>query len=175
MAVIEAIQTMYLEVENVTIMTFSSIPSTYEHLQLRVSTHDTHATGTDQLFVRLNNDTTSYYSSHHMQAYSGAGKTGSATTRTSLGYWGDAIGGNNLAGEYSTVVIDIQDYANTNKSTVLTFLSGSCPDADATKSIKFGSSLWESTTTVSEIDVYCISSAPLQRGTSGTLYGIRSS
>ena len=49
MAVIEAIQTMYLEVDNVTIMTFSSIPSTYEHLQLRLSTHDTHATGTDQL------------------------------------------------------------------------------------------------------------------------------
>jgi len=175
MAVIEAIQTTYLEVDNVTTVTFTSIPATYEHLQLRVSTHDQYATNTDQLYVRLNNDSGSNYSNHWMQGYSGSGVGATASTGDSYAKWGDAVGGNNAATEYSNSVIDILDYANTNKNTTVQYFSGSVPSLSAASTVKLGSSLWDATSAVNEIYVYVINTPAFQRGTEMTLYGLNSS
>lgn len=172
MAVIEAIQTTYLEVDNVTMVTFTSIPATYEHLQLRVSTHDQYAADVGELYVRLNNDSGSNYSNHSMK---GATSTASADASTGNGYgeWGDAVAANNPAGFYSNSIIDILDYANTNKNTTVQYSSGSA--ATSSPIVRFGSSLWDDTSAVSEIDVYVIDTPAFQRGSEFTLYGLNSS
>jgi hypothetical protein len=174
MAVIEAIQTTYLENNDVQIVTFASIPATYEHLQLRVSTHDLYAVGANYLLIRLNNDSGSNYSSHFMEGY-GSSTFATGETGQSYGKWGTAIGANNLATEYSNSVIDILDYANTNKNTTVQYLSGFGTGLSTAQNVKIGSSLWDSTAAVTEIDVYVINTPRFQRGTEFTLYGLNSS
>ena len=174
MAVIEAIETVYLEVNNVTIVTFASIPATYEHLQLRVSSHDQDTVSANYLYVRLNNDSGSNYSSHFVEGYSSSNYASAATGAT-YGKWGTAIGANNMATEYSNSVIDILDYANTNKNTTIQYLSGAATELAGARNVKFGSSLWDDTSAVSEIDVYVTGTPAFQRGTEMTLYGLNSS
>ena len=174
MAVIEAIETVYLEVDNVGIVTFDAIPATYEHLQLRVSTHDQYASAVGELYVRLNNDSGNNYSNHSMM---GATSTPSAEASTGNGYgeWGDAVAASNPVPFYSNSIIDILDYANTNKNTTVQYVSGGVTSISGNRFMKFGSSLWDDTSAVSEIDVYVTGTPAFQRGTEMTLYGLNSS
>ena len=174
MAVIEAIETVYLEVDNVTIVTFTAIPASYEHLQLRITSHDQDTIGANYLYVRLNNDSGSNYSNHFMEGYSASSFAGKNTAQT-LANWGGAIGANNQATEYSHSVIDILDYANTNKNTTVQYVSGGVTRISGNRFMKFGSSLWDDTSAVSEIDVYVTGTPAFQRGTEMTLYGLNSS
>ena len=177
MAVIEAIETVYLEVDNVGIVTFDAIPATYEHLQLRVSTHDQYASAVGELYVRLNNDSGNNYSNHSMM---GATSTPSAEASTGNGYgeWGDAVAASNPVPFYSNSIIDILDYATSNKNTTVQYSSGSV--ATSSPIVRFGSSLWDSRAedaadrAVNEIDVYVIDTPSYQRGSSFTLYGLNS-
>ena len=73
MAVIEAIATQYLEADAATV-TFSGIPATYEHLQLRASLRSTELVNAMRLKINLNGDTGTNYSNHNVR-----GSTSSAT------------------------------------------------------------------------------------------------
>ncbi len=173
MAVIEAIETVYLENSSATSVIFSSIPATYEHLQLRISSHDLYAATYDWIYLRLNTDNGANYSSHHMEGYSSStaagGETGKTYARlgTAVGSWSTVD-----AATYSPNVIDILDYANTNKNTTMTCLGGISQGATT---IRPSSSLWDSTAAVNRIEVYVLYTSPWQRGTEMTLYGLNSS
>ena len=84
-------------------ITFSSIPGTYKHLQLRITGLSTAA----DCVLNLNGNNANY--SHQLY---GNGATVSAAAYASQGY----IDAGNGAGTYPSVyVIDILDYADTNK------------------------------------------------------------
>ena len=173
MAVIEAIETTYLETSSATSVIFSSIPATYEHLQLRISSHDLYAAGYDWIYLRLNSDSGTNYSSHSMDGYSSSeaanGETGKTYARL-----GVAVGAWQTVGAvfFSPVVIDIFDSASANKHTTMTGTGGI---SGPSKYLRQGSSLWEDTAAVNRIEVYVLYDQPWQRGTSLTLYGLNSS
>jgi hypothetical protein len=173
MAVIEAIETTYLETSSATSVIFASIPATYEHLQLRISSHDLYASGYDWIYLRLNSDSGTNYSSHNVEGYSSS-ETAQAQTGATYARLGVAQGAWQTVGAvfYSPVVIDIFDYANTNKTTTMTGLGGVC---GTQKMLRQTSSLWEDTAAVNRIEVYVFYTEPFQRGTSLTLYGLNSS
>ena len=173
MAVIEAIKTTYLENDSVTSVIFSSIPATYEHLQLRISTHDLYVAGYDWLYLRLNTDNGANYTSHHIEGYSSSEAAGSETDKTYarlgtiVGSWTDVP-----VAIYSPNIIDIFDYANTNKNTTMMGFGGISGNR---RMLRQGSSLWEDTAAVNRIEVYVMYDQPWQRGTEMTLYGLNSS
>ena len=173
MAIIEAIETVYLGVDTVTMVTFSSIPSTYESLQLRISSHDQYATTYDYHYLRLNTDNGNNYSNHSWEGY-GSSKTSNAQTGYSYAKLGTAIGSWKTVGAvraptYSATIIDLIGYADSNRNTTMMAFGGASHGAQTQR---FGSSLWDSTSTVNRIDVYVVYTAPFQRGTEMTLYGI---
>jgi len=100
-------------------VTFSSIPSTYKHLQIRASS--IHATGGGVGYIRFNGVSGTSYVSHALvgtgsvaAAYVGSGPSGNNISF--LGYNG------NVATYPNTLIMDIQDYASTTKNkTVRTF------------------------------------------------------
>ncbi len=170
MAVIEAIATSYLEADNVTMVTFSSIPSTYESLQLRISSHDQYDTTYDYHYLRLNTDNGNNYSNHSWEGY-GSSKTSNAQTGYSYAKLGTAIGSwkTVAATTYSATIIDFIGYADSTRNTTMMAFGGASQGAQTQR---FGSSLWDNTTAVNRIDVYVVYTAPFQRGTEMTLYGI---
>ena len=162
-------------------ISFTSIPSTYTHLQIRYLAQTNRSLIIDDAFITINGDTTgANYYSHQIQgsgssasAFSSAGNGGggvgifwpyafSATASGSYNYW---AGG----------VIDVLDYANTNKNKTLRSLSGSNANGAAPSGypafVTLSSAAWFSTTAVSSITIK--SNGNFSQYSSFALYGIR--
>jgi len=148
-------------------ITFSSIPATYTHLQVRFIASMT-ASGPDDLKIRFNGDTASNYTRHYLY---GSGSTAGAGASASIAF--GAIGVNTLpttASTFGAGVVDILDYANTNKYKTLRALAGY--DANGSGYIALSSSLWQSSSAITSIELFPISST-FPQYSSFALYGIK--
>jgi hypothetical protein len=153
-------------------ITFSSIPSTYKHLQLRVLGRSTEAgAGKSNLIIKLNNDsTTANYRTHQL---TGDGSSASATTTTgSAGLrFNDTLSrAGNTAGVMAVQIIDIQDYTATMNRTVRMFSGIDTNDASGILGLYSG--LYISTTAITQIDYTC-PDGNLATTTVVALYGIK--
>lgn len=136
-------------------ITFSNIPSTYKHLQIRYMARDdrTGSSG-DYLKITLNSDTNANYSSHMLY---GNGSAAGATADTSVSNM--AIGRIPTAGHTASVfgvgVLDLLDYADTNKYKTLRLLSGYDTNNTGTEPgyLPFNSGSWRSTSAVTTITI----------------------
>jgi hypothetical protein len=149
-------------------ITFSSIPSTYKHLQIRgIGRSDRGGQPTDQIRYRLNGDTGSNYTYHELL---GNGSSASVYGQTaSVGIAGIITAPTTTSGIFGIAVIDILDYADTNKYTTLRFLSGY--DSNGSGQVLLGSSLWTDTSAVNSITLAAIAS--YVQYSSFALYGIK--
>ena len=174
MAVIEAIATQYLEAAAASV-TFDDIPSTYEHLQLRMSTRATQATNNQEsIFLQLGDsgdspvDTGSNYSMHYMKGQASTAGAGAQTGQASI-WLGKHPAGGAPAAWYSGITVDVLDYANTNKNTTIQS-TGNQLTTGSSPRVRFTSGLWDSTTAVNAILV--MGDTGLRRGCEFTLYGL---
>ena len=172
MAIIEAIATQYLEADT-TSVTFSSIPSSYETLQVRGSHRSVHASGGQQFFVEFNGSTSGYSS---VNGYGGNTSWNSShTTNQSKIYLYDGIHGTHPdAHEYGTFLMDIIDYANTSKNATVQMLVSGCLLYGTDSRVQMYAGLWDNTATVNAIKMWP-NSGVLTRGSHYTLYGLKSS
>ena len=172
MAVIEAIETIYLEADAVSVTT-ATLPDTYEHLQVRLSLHSKRA-GSDQLYFRPNSDSSSIYSFGFME--------GAATTATgNHAFTGYAFANlrempyvDSDAASYGTYIIDILDYRNTNKYSTIMYTQGmnGIVGTDPSR-VVLGSALWAVATEITTLHFYTIGTG-FSRGSSITVYGLNS-
>ena len=105
-------------------LSFTSIPSTYKHLQIRYTARSTAGTaGISGIQVGANSDSASgNYSFHRIV---GDGATASAYGSASQFDYILTLSNNaNTAGIYTAGVLDILDYASTNKTKTFRALSG---------------------------------------------------
>jgi hypothetical protein len=148
---------------------FTSIPSTYTHLQIRLLGRTTSAS--TELNVKFNDDanTANYYWHELYGTGSSVGAQSQATggTRLRTMYWGGLGGG---AGIFGVGVMDILDYANTNKNKVLRMLSGW--DSNGNGFVHLDSGLWMNTNAITKITLYPTSTT-LTEYSSFALYGIK--
>ena len=147
MAVIEAIATTYLEADVVTV-TMSGIPGTYEHLQLRISARSTRTSSAGWVRLGPNGDTSTGNKSHHrMQGSASTASAVADASTSSLIFYHMPSDYDADAGTYGGMVIDILDYANTNKNTTISVINWDGGDSTSTADyLHFGSGLWDSTT-----------------------------
>jgi hypothetical protein len=150
------------------VITFSSIPSTYKHLQLRYFARSTGATSSSELSITFNGDTTTgNYIYHRLGgngsiAFSGASSAGQSVI-------GDMPGTSINSNMFSIGVVDILDYANTNKNKTVRSLIGD--DYNGSGLIGLYSVLWAQTTAVNRIDITS-SVGNYATNTQFALYGI---
>ena len=132
-------------------ITFSSIPSTYKHLQIRCIVKDTYTAseGAQEGWLQLNADTASNYSYHRLN---GNGSTASASGVASNTVLDNAIsisyGTNSAVG---VAIIDIHDYASTTKFKTTRSFNG-C-DQNGAGYVRLSSGCWRSTSAVSSITI----------------------
>ena len=150
-------------------VTFSSIPSTYRHLQVRYLSRDT---STGQYFtVQFNSDTsTSSYTWHYLNGDGSTATAGNATTGT---FPGAVINYTAGAGTsiFSAGVVDILDYTNTNKYKTIRTLNGY--DANGSGVVNLTSSLWLNTTAITSIKFLFDGSNNIDQYSSFALYGVK--
>ncbi len=173
MAAFEAIASTTIGTEAATI-SFTSIPSSYEHLQLRAYVRTDRGFGGNQLlFMRFNSDTSSNYA-YHQLSYDGVSPAATGGASSTLMYCGYATGVLAPTGVYASFVVDLLDYASTNKHKTMRSLAGN--DLAGGGFLGFHSGVWMSTSAISSIQFGLVnSSAKLVTGTVVSLYGLRSS
>ena len=154
-------------------ITFSSIPSTYNHLMIVISgkCSSTSVNGTD-FNVQFNSDTGSNYRYSRNTTYAGSGGTVTLTgnngvTSIQLGnIWaGSATVNANIMGAIQMV---IPDYKSTTLRKTLIFQGGAYSDAPAAGN---GHGWWDSTSAITTVKLYSAGGGSLAAGTRATLYG----
>ena len=144
-------------------ITFSSIPATYAHLQLRATFF---AASGANLITRFNSDTAANYAAHDLYG-SGAAAAASATTSTANPYSGYTAGSTNPG----VMITDILNYSNTTTYKTSRTLTGS--DANGSGYIFMRSQLWMNTAAINTLTVTISGGANFTQYSSFALYGIK--
>jgi hypothetical protein len=163
----ESIQTIPVGVGGTSTITFSSIPSTYKHLQIRYnSSFSTTGSSDSFLTARFNSDTASNYNSHYVLGDGSGGSVGSSSSGNATNCWfGVTTSGN--TGVFQGNVIDILDYASTSKNKTIRVFSGS--DRNGNGVIVHASALWMNTAAMNSIVI----SGSISQYSHFALYGIK--
>lgn len=169
-----SIATATVDASGANTITFTSIPSTYTHLQIRWLARSAGAFNGDNFKITFNSDTASNYTQYH--EILGDGSTAAAYNATTSTFTevDQFAGGNKAANIFGAGVIDILDYTNVNKNKVIRALSGY--DANGTGAMVFGSGMWRNSSTA----ISSITFTTAQTGTPNfaqytqlALYGIK--
>ena len=167
----DSIQTVTVGAAQSTI-SFTSIPATYTHLQIRfIARDDGPGTGAVDLNLRFNSDTGSNYYWHAIYGngtIAGGTSAVSTLTATRMGY---ATEGASSANMFSGFVTDILDYKNTNKYKVHRTIGAS--ERNGSGNILFESGLWMSTSAITRIDITHGGAYNFNTYSSFALYGIK--
>ena len=160
----ESIATTTLTTATATV-TFSSIPSTYQHLQIRALTSNA-SFPTTSAYLYLNSDTTAgNYRNHYL-----FGSGSSAVAGTDGNAAVNGMMGNAMSTGPAVWVIDLLDYQNTNKNKTIRLLNGY--DANGSGYVWFGSNLWMNTAAVNTFTITA-GAGSFAQYSSFALYGIK--
>jgi len=152
--------------------TFSSIPSTYKHLQIRAIAK-TAANNNEEVNMRFNGVTTSSYASHYLTGDGNAVSSG-ATQTTSIYEIFRMTGQTNATGVYTASIIDIIDYASSSKNKTVFIQEGYNAGGGTSGSrSRVTSGLFNSTTAISSITIFTATSTNFASNTVFALYGIK--
>lgn len=159
-----------------TTLTFSSIPSTYDHLVLRGSARSTAATTYTSFSIRFNSDTGSNYYGGGIYFESSV-NGGSASASGSLTFGGIMYipGANSSTNTFSANEITIFNYKTSSYKKTSGGLSASPSATGANDSgIGYGGGIWNSTSAITTITL-TTSSGNFANGSTFRLYGISNS
>jgi hypothetical protein len=152
-AAYESIATVTVGSGGVSNIDFTSIPSTYQHLQVRgIGRVSGGTTGGSFVIVRFNGVSTGNVYAYHL--IGGDGSTvsvyggGNTNEMVSERY---PLNGDGSSSVFGTSIIDILDYKNTNKFKTLRSIGGF--DTNSSGAIYMDSGLWRDTNAITSINL----------------------
>jgi len=166
----ESIASNTLSVDTTTV-TFSSIPGTYQHLQLRIMPRSTFASVAAAIRIRFNSDTTSANYVYHRLYGDGTSATATATTSAGYIFCHASAGASATADIFGGNIIDIHDYASSTKNKTVRALAGLDVNG-AGGLINLVSGLWINTNAITSIDI-TTNGTSFKSGSTFALYGIK--
>ena len=161
----DSIQTVTLG-SNAASISFSSIPSTYKHLQIRGNLNNT---GTDAALVTFNSDTGSNYARHRIAGNGSTTNAAGQASQTNF-YINSLMGFFATASVFSPVILDVLDYKETTKYKTARSLTGS--EDNSVGGVEMDSGLWQNTAAISTI-TFTAASGNWLAGSTLALYGIK--
>jgi hypothetical protein len=172
----ESIQTVTVGSGGAASIEFTSIPSTYTHLQIRSINQSNRATySRDEFRMTVNSDTSTNYSWHNLIGTGSAAQSGNgASASYILGQ--DCVGTGN-GNWWGCFVLDILDYKNTNKYKTVRYLAGLDTNNAGVDgyngSVSFGSGNWRNTNAITSINFIPTSGTLWNQYSQFALYGIK--
>ena len=151
-------------------ITFSSIPSTYQHLQIRVLARGNNANTFDSFYVRFNGDSGNNYTLRRVLG------DGTNTNSDSISPY-SALRGTEITGSTATAsifgasIVDIIDYSSTVKNKTGRILGGY--DRNVGGWIGLVSGIWTNTAAITDITITPVFGTSFSEYSSFALYGIK--
>lgn len=146
-------------------ISFTSIPQTYKHLQIRISAMTTSAGASPD--ISFNGSGSPNYAWHYIR---GNGSTASAGGVSAAGYMGGTWANGMTTTNPSVAIIDILDYSNTSKNKTVRNFNGQRTTTNGMTTLASG--LWMSTAGITSI-LFNISGYAFTTTTKFALYGIK--
>lgn len=156
-------------------ISFTSIPSTYQHLQLRwiAQSTDTSVTGNIALNITLNSDTGNNYAYHYVYGDGSVVTASGQTSKPNFPFFGGAWRSTSATNTYSVGIADIQDYAVTSKyKTLRTISGGDGNTGTASGQLFLQSALWMSSSAINSITLVA-NNGNFTTGSTFALYGLK--
>jgi len=135
-----------------TSFTFSSIPQTFQHLQIRgYAMAVGGGTARDYVRVHVNGTTSSIYTNHWVYVANATVTVQSDNTNTKM-YGNSARGGTQFSSnDVGVMIIDIHDYASTTKNKTFYMHSGWAPNSAPNMYCQLGSGMPLTTSAITSI------------------------
>ena len=153
----ESIATVIVGATAVSTISFTSIPSTYKHLQVRAIGRTNSNEDRAALSLMINSDNGNNYVTHGLAT---GGSSADGFNFTGQAGSGNQIGGSSTftaslaaANTFGMSIIDILDYTNTNKYKVIKTLAGQEQDTTSGRTGLY-SGLWSNTAAVTTLTFY---------------------
>lgn len=153
-------------------ITFTSIPGTYQHLQLRILCADTFTglQGSATIDMRFNGDTGSNYARHALigdgSSTQALGESSVTSVRVAQSIYG-------TSGALSASIVDIHDYSSTTKNkTVRGFTGVNANTSNTDYTLRLASGLWMNTSAITSITIIPAITA-FSTSSVFSLYGIK--
>ena len=162
----ESIATVLVGSGGASTLTFSNIPQTYKHLQLRTLARNSG----DFISIRatFNSDSSSVYTLHELY---GSGTAAASAAQTNIAYYPCSLVGPNAAtGVFGSGITDILDYQSTDKFKTMRTLTGY--DGNGSGYVELTSGVWRNTSAITSITIVP-NNGTLVQHSHFALYGIR--
>lgn len=167
----DALATVTVPAGGLATVTFAGIPTGYKHLQIRYTARDTTSTNdANSVLLRFNGDTS--YTRHYLYG-DGSGNAYSGYVSQTYIDAGLLVGGGQLTSAFSSGVVDILDFASTNKYKTVRSLSGTNTNVNTNLNyVMVNSGLYISTSAIASIAVTTNGTAFAQHSQIA-LYGVK--
>jgi len=154
-------------------VTFSSIPATYAHLQIRgISRNNKSGETETTLFARFNSDSNSNYAYHRLIGDGSSASALAAISDNAVYFYAAAAGASSGANIFGVSIWDILDYKSTTKNKTIRFLNGL--DNNGSGRVTIMSGLWmNNTTAISSITIGSDGNHNFEQYSHFALYGIK--
>lgn len=150
---------------------FTSIPSTYKHLQVRALIRGAASASAISANMQFNSDTGSNYSYHELYGNGTSAQASAGATQTRFFLHGNAPAATALASSFGVAVMDILDYANTSKYKTTRCLNGMDVNGSGGY-ILLDSGNWRNTNAITSIQI-APNSGNFAQYSQFALYGIK--
>lgn len=151
---------------------FTSIPAVYKDLQLRIHGRSSHSSDHQALQWRFNGDAGSNYD-YLIWYVTGGGLTASDSFGSTAALCGIVAAANADANLFSTVIVDIQSYAQTTSNKLMQGRTAHKIGTGANELQNYNNSAaWRSTAAINQVTI-TPSNGNFITGSSASLYGIR--
>jgi hypothetical protein len=148
-------------------ISFTGIPTEYKHLQIRMMLRKS-TSGSQESNMQFNGDTGTNYDSHYIIAF-GSGIYVGYNSASAIKIW-YTTGNDATANAFSSGIIDILDYQNTNKYKTTRTLNGQ--DLNGSGEVNILSGLWMNTNAINSITLSPLSGNYVQYS-QAALYGVK--
>jgi hypothetical protein len=166
----ESIATVTVGAGGSSTITFSSIPATYKHLQVRAISRTTFAGPATGINARFNSDTGSNYALHQLYGDGSSAASYAASAQSSMSI-STTIGSTGLANAFGVFILDILDYGNINKHKTVRCLVGK--ELNGSGQAALYSSVWLNSSAVTTLTILPSDGSNFSQYSSFALYGIR--
>jgi hypothetical protein len=154
---------------NVTTVTFSSIPSTYTDLLLKISARTNSSTSYEYMYINFNGG--GYNAPIRFIQFSGSGA--GSTSSESTGYLGITNGNGATASVFSNNEVYIPSYAGSNYKS---FSVDGTMENNATASyMHYVAGIWQNTSAINSVAVQAGNTQSFVQYSTFSLYGIKNS
>lgn len=169
----EAIATATVGAGGASSIEFTSIPATYQHLQVRMTSRSNYSQPEDSPGFRLNSDSGANYAFHFLRGNGSTASSSGDPNRTAVAFIQNSAGATSPTSVFGGLVCDILDYANTSKNTTLRGFGGY--DNNSVGSLTVSSGVWMNTAAITSILIYPagVSGNDWVQHSTAALYGIK--